>query len=228
MINWARIFGPGLRTCYKTCLDGFWSSFLNLAHVHWTHLIRDGLTLADAGREGGAKAGSVLLLSKIKTLSTPASLVQTSVCLNLLRMTSKIIRKTLEEAQGMQNAEIDFSDKNIVHLDEMPRLWTMANVTRLTLAHNKITEIPPALANMENMEILNLFNNSLEEVPATLSSMPRLRILNLAMNKISSLPRGFGSFPILEVLDLSYNNLNENVVPANFFMLQSLRALYLR
>ena len=60
-------------------------------------------------------------------------------------MASKIIRKTLEEAQNVQNAEIDFSDKNLIHLDEMPRLWTMKNVTRLTLSHNKITEIPAAL-----------------------------------------------------------------------------------
>merc|ERR1711944_291268 len=42
-----------------------------------------------------------------------------------------------------------------------------------------------------------------------------------------SLPRGFGSFPILEVLDLSYNMLNEDSLPENFFMLHTLRALYL-
>ena len=30
---------------------------------------------------------------------------------------------------------------------------------------------------------------------------------------------GFGAFPVLEVLDLSYNNLNENVLPGNFFKL---------
>jgi hypothetical protein len=54
------------------------------------------------------------------------------------------------------------------------------------------------------------------------------RILNLSMNRLSSLPRGFGSFPVLEVLDLSYNELNEGVLPANFFMMQTLRALYLR
>ena len=199
--------------------------------------------------------------------------------------TSKIVRKTLEEAQGLPRAEIDFSEKNLLHLDDvsiakfiaavfdcndydycenptmfyqmlpqMPRLWTMQNVTRLTLAHNKITEIPPAMANLENMEILNLFNNSVEEVPASLSSMPKLRyesendqllcllppcqlhshshssfrILNLSMNRLHTLPRGFGSFPVLEVLDLSYNDLNEGGLPANFFMLQTLRALYLR
>ena len=48
------------------------------------------------------------------------------------------------------------------------------------------------------------------------------------MNRLTTLPRGFGSFPVLEVLDLSYNDLNEGGLPANFFMLQTLRALYLR
>ena len=38
-------------------------------------------------------------------------------------MTSKIVKKTLEEAQGVPNAEIDFSDKSLVHMDDMTRLW---------------------------------------------------------------------------------------------------------
>ncbi len=54
------------------------------------------------------------------------------------------------------------------------------------------------------------------------------RILNLGMNRLSTLPRGFGSFPVLEVLDLSYNNLNEECLPGNFWIMQTLRALYLR
>ncbi len=142
-------------------------------------------------------------------------------------MTSKVVRKTLEEAKGVQNAEIDFSDKNLVHLEDMPRLFEMRNITRLTLSHNKITELPPAVANLEFLEILNLFNNALTEVPSSLSGMPRMRILNLGMNRLKSLPRGFGSFPILEVLDLSYNMLNEDTLPSNFWIMHSLRALYL-
>jgi Leucine-rich repeat (LRR) protein len=51
----------------------------------------------------------------------------------------------------------------------------MKNITRLTLAHNKITDVPPALATLENLEILNLFNNNLEELPGSLSGMPKLR-----------------------------------------------------
>merc|ERR1711862_178333 len=143
------------------------------------------------------------------------------------KMTSKIVKKTLEEAQGVPNAEIDFSDKSLVHMDDMARLWNMRNITRLTLSHNKISELPPAIANLENMEILNLFNNSLTEVPTSLSGMSKLRILNLGMNRLRSLPRGFGFFPLLEVLDISYNMLNDDSLPENFFMLHTLRALYL-
>ena len=45
--------------------------------------------------------------------------------------------------------------------------------------------------------------------------------------RLDTLPRGFGAFPVLEVLDLSYNNLNERILPGNFFMMVTLRALYL-
>ena len=90
-------------------------------------------------------------------------------------MPTKVIQKTLEQAQGLPNAEIDFTDKNLVHLEQMPRLWTMMNVTRLTLAHNKITEIPSSMANLDNMEILNFFNNNIQELPESISSMPKLR-----------------------------------------------------
>merc|ERR1711997_126288 len=146
---------------------------------------------------------------------------------NVNNMAAKIIKKTLEEAASVENAEIDFSDKALVHLEDMSRMWNMKNITRLTLSHNKITEVPPAIANLENMEILNLFNNSLEEVPISLSGMPKLRILNLGINKLNNLPRGFGSFPSIEVLDLSYNNLTEDSLPSNFFIMSTLRALYL-
>lgn len=42
----------------------------------------------------------------------------------------------------------------------------------------------------------------------------------IRVNRLSSLPRGLGSLPSLEILDLTYNNLNENSLPANFFLLK--------
>nr|CAG4641032.1 EOG090X09QT [Eulimnadia texana] len=136
-------------------------------------------------------------------------------------------KKVIDEARETKNPELDLADKGLVSFDEMPGLLNMYNLTRITLAHNKISEVPPAIANLSNLEILNLFNNNIEELPTSLSSMTKLRILNLGMNKLSALPRGFGAFPVLEVLDLTYNNLSENSLPGNFFMLETLRALYL-
>ncbi|KRT78254.1 hypothetical protein AMK59_8152, partial [Oryctes borbonicus] len=136
-------------------------------------------------------------------------------------------KKVLEEAREIKNPELDLADKGISSFEEMPGLLNMLNITRLTLSHNKIKSIPPGLANLTNLEILNLANNHLEEIPVSLSSMPKLRILNLQINRLDGLPRGFGAFPVLEVLDLTYNNLNENTLPGNFFMMETLRALYL-
>lgn len=103
----------------------------------------------------------------------------------------------------------------------------MTFVTRLTLSHNRIFELPPGIANLVNLEILNMSNNNLQELPVSISSMPKLRILNVSINRLNTLPRGFGAFPALEVLDLSYNNLNEKELPGNFFMMETLRALYM-
>lgn len=136
-------------------------------------------------------------------------------------------KKVLEEARDTQNREIDLVDKGITSFEELPGLLNMTFVTRITLSHNKLKVVPPGVANLINLEILNISNNQLEELPLSLSSMPKLRILNCSINRLNTLPRGFGAFPVLEVLDLSYNNLSEKVLPGNFFMMDSLRALYL-
>ena len=56
---------------------------------------------------------------------------------------------------------------------------SLENITRLTLTHNRLTMIPPAIANLINLEILNLFDNIIEELPTSISSLNKLRILNV-------------------------------------------------
>ena len=139
-------------------------------------------------------------------------------------MASKIIKRTLAEVDGVPNAEIDLSDKGIVTMEpDMTRMWSMKNITRLTLSHNKIMELSSGVAMMDNLEILNLVNNCLEELPQSMSGMKKLRILRLGNNRLKKLPKGFGSFPNIEILDLSYNQLCEDGLPSNFFNMSSLR-----
>ncbi|CAH1772717.1 unnamed protein product [Owenia fusiformis] len=145
---------------------------------------------------------------------------------NCFKTMSKL-KKYLEEVKSQNGTELDLVDKGIVNLLESPAIFSMRQITRITLTHNKITVLPPAIADLQNLETLNLFNNHLEELPTAIAAMSKLKILNIGMNRMNTLPRGFGAIPNLEVLDLTYNNLNENSLPGNFFCLETLRALYM-
>ncbi|XP_022087032.1 ras suppressor protein 1-like [Acanthaster planci] len=135
--------------------------------------------------------------------------------------------KQVEEAREHNSPDLDLSDRSISKLVDIPGLFTLKNLTRLTLSHNKLDAVPPHMIELTSLETLNLFNNYIEELPTNLSSMQNLKHLSIGMNRLYALPRGFGSFPKLEILDASYNNLTENSLPGNFFLLETLRALYL-
>lgn len=137
------------------------------------------------------------------------------------------VKKIVEEVKSEQIPELDLVDKNISNILEVPGLFSLNHLTRITLSHNKIANLPPNIAELVNLETLNLFNNHLEELPTSISTLPKLKILNLGMNRLNGLPRGFGAFPVLEVIDLTYNNLTERGLSGNFFCLETLRALFL-
>ncbi|CAG5118746.1 unnamed protein product [Candidula unifasciata] len=141
-------------------------------------------------------------------------------------MASKL-KKHADDTKEGSNTELDLVDKGIVNIQDIPGFANLKNLSKLVLAHNKISSVPPNIANFLNLEIIILFNNIIEELPTTLSSLPKLKILNVGMNRLNSLPRGFGACPMLEVLDVTYNNLSEHSLPANFFCLDTLRALYM-
>jgi len=136
-------------------------------------------------------------------------------------------KRVIEEAREIKNPELDLVEKGILAFEELPGLFNLDFVTRLTLSHNKIRSIPASIANLANLEILTLFNNLLEELPTAISSLPKLRILNVGMNRLTTLGRGFGACPSLEVLDFTHNKMSEEGLPGNFWMMETLRALYL-
>ncbi|CAL8143193.1 unnamed protein product [Orchesella dallaii] len=136
-------------------------------------------------------------------------------------------KKILDEAREIKNPELDLVEKGLATFDELPGLLSMEFVTRLTLSHNKIRSIPSTVANLVNLEILTLFNNQLEELPTAISSLPKLRILNVGLNRLTNLGRGFGACPSLEILDVTHNKLSEEGLPGNFWMMETLRALYM-
>lgn len=143
---------------------------------------------------------------------------------------SRALKKAVEAAakQKKDGGEVNVPDEGIANLEDVPELFSLNNITRLVLSHNKISILPPEIVELRNLEYLNLFNNHLEDLPTTISALPRLKELNIALNRLCELPRGFGSFPALEILDLTYNNLTNTSFSANFSYLgECLRALYM-
>lgn len=136
------------------------------------------------------------------------------------------IRKTIDDARQSGKTDLELVDKHICRMEEIPGIFNLEWITRLSLAHNFLKTIPATISNLYNLEYLNLFNNHLEELPQTISTLPKLKILIVAMNRLSTLPRGFGALSVIEVLDFTYNNLSEASIPTNFWAMDTLRALY--
>ncbi|KFD68903.1 hypothetical protein M514_08260 [Trichuris suis] len=145
----------------------------------------------------------------------------------LMIMGGMFLTRAIAEGEESGATELDLGRRGIVGFAEITHIFANPCLTRLTLSHNKITVVPPSIVELAALEVLNLWNNRIEELPTSISLMSRLRVLNLGMNRLRTLPRGFGSFPALEVLDLTHNQLNERSLPGNFFMIETLRALYL-
>ncbi|XP_065194985.1 ras suppressor protein 1-like [Sycon ciliatum] len=147
---------------------------------------------------------------------------------------SKSVKKLVEDAKSgkanpldKNDIVLDVADRGISDLTQVPAFFSLSNVTRVILSHNKLGEIPHEICDLRALESLNLFNNHIEELPTSISTLSKLRHLNLGLNRLCTLPKGFGAFACLEVLDLSYNNLSSESLPGNFFYMATLRALYL-
>ncbi|XP_025066873.1 leucine-rich repeat and calponin homology domain-containing protein 4 [Alligator sinensis] len=95
----------------------------------------------------------------------------------------------------------------------------------LSLYHNCLRSIPPAIANLQALTYLNLSRNQLSSLPACLCRLP-LRVLIASNNKLVVLPDDIGALRALRQLDVSCNELQ--ALPRGVAFLAALRDLNLR
>jgi len=72
-------------------------------------------------------------------------------------------------------------------------LQVATNLRHLSLAHNKLVTIPPAISLLEGLEILDLRHNAITRISALISRLPRLRTLKLDHNRIRQASIGTGT-----------------------------------
>uniref|UniRef100_A0A8C3SDH2 Leucine-rich repeat and calponin homology domain-containing protein 4 n=1 Tax=Chelydra serpentina TaxID=8475 RepID=A0A8C3SDH2_CHESE len=101
----------------------------------------------------------------------------------------------------------------------------LVSLEGLSLYHNCVRTIPPAIANLQSLTYLNLSRNQLTSLPPCLCRLP-LKVLVASNNKLASLPAETGSLSHLRQLDVSCNELQ--ALPASMGRLESLRDLNVR
>ncbi|XP_054662681.1 leucine-rich repeat and calponin homology domain-containing protein 4 isoform X2 [Grus americana] len=101
----------------------------------------------------------------------------------------------------------------------------LVSLEGLSLYHNCLRSVSPAIANLQALAHLDLSRNQLTSLPACLCLLP-LRVLNASNNRLAQLPENIGALSALRQLDVSCNELR--ALPAGVGQLKSLRDLNLR
>ncbi|EDV28210.1 uncharacterized protein TRIADDRAFT_53580 [Trichoplax adhaerens] len=115
----------------------------------------------------------------------------------------KNVKKLLEEAKVKGHKELDLCDRGLINLTDLPTWNRLRHLTTLTLSHNKISAIPPAISDLSNLECLILCNNAIQFFPTF--NLATLRALYLGDNEIENVPPEFGKLKSLQILVLRDN-----------------------
>jgi len=98
-----------------------------------------------------------------------------------------------------------------------------ANVLKLDLSKQKLTEFPKGIRKLTNLQYLDLSKNKITEVPAWIGELKDLQVVVLSKNKIDSLPPEFGDLSNLKYLIMNRSELQ--TLPHTIGKLKELRGL---
>ena len=85
----------------------------------------------------------------------------------------------------------------------------LTQLTQLTLASNRLTELPDSICDLAKLSALNLLRNQLTELPDRLGDLSHLRHLDIATNRLQTLPLTFGNLTRLERVVADCNDFDE-------------------
>ncbi|XP_047276349.1 leucine-rich repeat and calponin homology domain-containing protein 4 isoform X15 [Homo sapiens] len=155
--------------------------------------------------------------------------------------------RALEEA--VATGTLNLSNRRLKHFPRgAARSYDLSDITQADLSRNRFPEVPeaacqlvsleglslyhnclrclnPALGNLTALTYLNLSRNQLSLLPPYICQLP-LRVLIVSNNKLGALPPDIGTLGSLRQLDVSSNELQS--LPSELCGLSSLRDLNVR
>ncbi|CAH1772444.1 unnamed protein product [Owenia fusiformis] len=181
------------------------------------------------GRGGRGAFGGRSKTDEIPTKGVHPSILKSARKSGQLNLSNRELG-TVPDSVWRINIDVPEETKNVTLDNQDERWWDQAELTKLILASNKLTElsndvnllpalvvldihdneissIPPTIAELRNLQRLNLGHNKLTELPECMSSLVNLSLLHVEHNQLSHLPEDIGKLTSLEDLNVSHNNL---------------------
>ncbi|XP_021042857.2 leucine-rich repeat and calponin homology domain-containing protein 4 [Mus pahari] len=134
---------------------------------------------------------------------------------------SRSAERALEEA--VATGTLNLSNRRLKHFPRgAARGYDLSDITQADLSRNRFPEVPEAACQLVSLESLSLYHNCLRCLNPALGNLTALTYLNLSRNQLSSLPPYICQLP-LRVLIISNNKLG--ALPPDISTLGSLRQL---
>ncbi|XP_039077814.1 leucine-rich repeat and calponin homology domain-containing protein 4 isoform X1 [Hyaena hyaena] len=134
---------------------------------------------------------------------------------------SRSAERALEEA--VATGTLNLSNRRLKYFPRgAARSYDLSDITQADLSRNRFPEVPEAACQLVSLEGLSLYHNCLRCLNPALGNLTALTYLNLSRNQLSSLPPYICQLP-LRVLIVSNNKLG--ALPPDISALGSLRQL---
>ncbi|XP_011912636.1 PREDICTED: leucine-rich repeat and calponin homology domain-containing protein 4 isoform X2 [Cercocebus atys] len=134
---------------------------------------------------------------------------------------SRSAERALEEA--VATGTLNLSNRRLKHFPRgAARSYDLSDITQADLSRNRFPEVPEAACQLVSLEGLSLYHNCLRCLNPALGNLTALTYLNLSRNQLSLLPPYICQLP-LRVLIVSNNKLG--ALPPDIGTLGSLRQL---
>ncbi|DAZ92992.1 TPA: hypothetical protein N0F65_011489 [Lagenidium giganteum] len=107
------------------------------------------------------------------------------------------------EDAGTEGEVLDLSGLRAWRLST--RIWNLASLRILNLAHNELDRIPSGIQDLVRLEELDVSHNALKRLPSSLQTTITLRVLRASHNRLEGFSPKLWKLRAITELDLSYN-----------------------
>ncbi|KAM3620236.1 uncharacterized protein V6R79_020102 [Siganus canaliculatus] len=180
----------------------------------------------------GAKADSLAgFRAEASEPAVPQGLLKAARKSGQLNLSGRSLTEVPQSVYRLNTDPPEEATQN-VSFGESDRWWEQADLTKLLLSSNQLTELsedirllpalttldlhdnqlsrlPSALGELQELQQLRLSHNQLTSLPPEVCSLKNLRSITLQQNLLENLPEELGQLENLTELDLSNNQLKE-------------------